>query len=177
MQRAKNLNETTGAYYQAFLSGAITIGRFGNIFLTMIIKVQYLIHINFVLMLIGNYVLFSDFIFIFQTWFGTIKMMGAYIGIILIGLGFSSLHPFLISFIEERISMSNKLVAFMTFSSGVFQTIIPFLIGDQIETNPAFFIFLNLVITSVAFVLYAILTYFERIRFRNLNFSTRLNKF
>lgn len=88
----------------------------------------------------------------------------AFVGIALIGLGFSSLHPFLISFVEERISMCNRLVAFMTLASNTFTTFAAILIGDILDYHAERFIVLNLVITSAAFILYIFLSALESIR-------------
>lgn len=95
-------------------------------------------------------------------------MEGAYTGIILIGLGFSSLHPFLISFVEERISMSNRLIAFMTLASNTFTTFASLLIGDLLDFHAERFIVLNLIITSSAFILYIVLSTLESIRLKKI---------
>ena len=102
--------------------------------------------------------------FVFPDYFGSNSLTMAFVGIGLIGLGFSSLHPFLISFVEERISMSNRLVAFMTLASNTFTTFASLLIGDLLDYHAERFIVLNLIITSAAFVLYIFLSALESIR-------------
>lgn len=96
--------------------------------------------------------------------------------IFLIGLGFSSLHPFLISFVEQRISMSNKLIAFMTFSSNTFTTIASLLIGNYLDSNAYKFISINLIITCFAFLFYIILYSLEFLRLRNMMSDTVYKK-
>lgn len=57
LQRTKGASEQTGAYGQFLLSVAITLGRLLNIFLTMIVKVEHMIFVNFILMIAGNMIL------------------------------------------------------------------------------------------------------------------------
>lgn len=51
------LTERTSSYGQGLLSLCITIGRLTNIFLTMFIKIQHMIFVNFFLVILGNLVM------------------------------------------------------------------------------------------------------------------------
>jgi len=167
LQKKKGLPEKTAAYGQSVLSMSITIGRLLNIFLTMCVKVQYMIFVNFTLLILGNFIMIIS---------GT-SISGAYASIVFIGLGFSSLYPFLISFVEERISMSNRMIAFMTFSAGIFQTPGPLLIGEYLEKTPDKFIVFNLAITTSAFALYIVLSTLEFFRLRDVSDQRKTNTY
>lgn len=57
LQNTKNLTEKTSSYGQGLLSISITVGRLLNIFITMRVKVQHMLFVNFVIMVFGNIVL------------------------------------------------------------------------------------------------------------------------
>ena len=69
------------------MTGCVTIGRFVNIFLSLKIETEFMIYVNFLLMLTGNLIL----IFLSSKYVESI-----WIGIGLIGFGFSSTYPLII---------------------------------------------------------------------------------
>ena len=158
------IDQKTAAYCQSVLSTATTVGRLINIFLTMKIGIQLMLFINFGSMIAGNCLIWIV---------GSYSLFGVYAGMILLGYGFSNAYPIIIAYVEERVTLSNKIMSLMNFSASFFLVLSPVLLGKIIDTNPSYFIILNLAITSFSFLVYVVLFILERLRLANKlrNFS------
>jgi len=151
------LDESAAAYVQGSLSTANTCGRIINIFLTMFISTQTMLFINFFFMIAGNCILkFS----------GTLT--GVYCGTILLGYGFSNCLPMLVGFVDERVTMRNKIMSLMNLSGAILNMSSLFLLGRILDTHAYYFTTYNLVITMVAFSIYCLLVVIERFRLSKL---------
>ena len=70
----------------------------------------------------------------------------------------------MISLIEERVTMSNRIMALLTFSGSVFLVVSPVTVGKFLDSTPSNFILLNLVITSISLGVYILLITLEFLR-------------
>lgn len=107
-----HLDKETASYSQAILSASILIGRGVNIFLTLFINIPTMIFINYVCMILGNCIIliFSD-----------VSLLVVNIGIAFVGYGFSNCYPMFLSYVDERVTLKNKLISFIFFTGGIFQ--------------------------------------------------------
>ena len=152
------IDQKTAAYCESVLSTSFTIGRFLNIFLTMKMEIETMLFINFCSMIAGNCLIWTV---------GGYSLFGVYAGLILLGYGFSNTFPIIIAYVEERVTLSNKIMSLTYFSGAVFSTGTPFLIGKFLNTKPTYFILLNLLITLFAFLMFIILFVLEKLRLTN----------
>lgn len=156
LQRSElKLDEKTAAYCQGYISTAITVGRILNLFLTIKISSQTMLFINYFFMILGNCLIMT---------IGTYSLQGVYVGCCLLGYGFSNCFPMMIAFVDERITINNKIMSLMNFSATILLTGSPILLGRFLDTNPSYFIVLNLIVTSSAFVFYILLVILEGLR-------------
>ena len=150
--RNNGLSSEAGAYCLAMLSTTTIIGRIVNIFLTMKISIQTFLFINFSLMT-------ASFLLIMVI--GSYSLYGVYGGILLFGFGLSNTYPLMLSFVEERITMTDRTMALLNFTPSGLLVIIPVLIGNFLDTNPSNFMMFTLVITLVALTIYIVLIVLE----------------
>lgn len=61
-----------------------------------------------------------------------------------IGSGLSSTYPLVLSYIENRIVITNTVQLYLLFASVVFLIFIPILVGHFIDTAPMVFAYINL---------------------------------
>ena len=159
LQKSKlKLDKATAAYCQGSLSTAITVGRVLNIFLTIKLSTKTMLFINYFFMILGNCILMT---------IGTYSLNGVYVGCCLLGYGISNTYPMMITFVDDRIKMSNKIMSLIHLSTAFLMTINPYLLGKFLNTNPTYYIGLNLSTISISFTIYILLFVLEKLRIRN----------
>ena len=134
------------------LSTTTTIGRIVNIFLSMKISIQTFLFINFSLMT-------ASFLLIIII--GSYSLYGVYGGILLLGFGLSNTYPLMLSFVEERITMTDRTMAVLNFTPSVFLVIVPVVVGNFLDTDPANFMMFTLAILLVSLTIYIVLIVLE----------------
>ena len=152
------LDQASAAYCQALLSTSTTIARIVNIFLTMKISTQTFLFINFALMIAGNSLILA---------FGRFSLYAIYAAVVLLGIGFSNSFPMMLALVEERITMSDRVMAMLNLSGSVFLVISPIVVGKLLDTSPANFMLLSLSVTLIALVFYIALVALESRRMAN----------
>lgn len=146
------LDQATAAYCQALLSTSTIVGRVVFIFLTMKISTQTFLFINFALIALGSTLILA---------LGQVSLYVVYTGIVLIGFGYSNAFGLLLALVEERITMSNRVMALMNFSGAVFLAVSPITVGRLLDTSPSDFMLLSLTLTLVSLVFYITLVVLE----------------
>ena len=147
-----HLDQATAAYCQAMLSTATFVGRLVNLYLTMKIDTQTFLFINFGLMIASSSLIMAV---------GARSLYGIYAGIVLLGFGYSNAFPMMLALVEERITMSNRVMATFNLVSSVFLVLSPITVGKLLDTSPSDFMLLTLTITLVALVVYIALVVLE----------------
>lgn len=99
-----NLDPEHAGYVFSILQFVIAGARFANIFLSFKVNTVANIYFNFVAMFVGTVIL----IIFLRT-----SLLMVEIGIGLLGLGYSSTYPLLITFVEQRISLTNRVSSIM----------------------------------------------------------------
>jgi MFS family permease len=156
-----NLDQLTAAYCQSVFSSSIFVGRLINIFISIIIDVKIMIFVNFILMIIGNYLMITV----------DNSLTGIYIGMAILGIGSSSSYPLLISFVEQTITLTNKRMSIINFSSALFITISPIVLGKLIDAKSEKFLLFNFNMVMFSFIIFIILLLLEHRRFNSKNFK------
>ena len=67
----------------------------------------------------------------------------------------------MLALVEERITMTDRTMALLNFTSSVFLVIAPVTVGNFLDSNPSSFMLLTVVITLVALAIYIILIVLE----------------
>ena len=140
-----NFDDTESSYISMILTGFVTFGRFVNIFLSLKIDTEFMIYINFTMMLGGNLIL----IFLSNH---SVEFLWTGIG--LIGLGFSSTYPLIIAFVEKRYLMTNSLSSLLEFSCLFFVCFSPIVLGHILDNIPDYFIYITTVISGILLIMF-----------------------
>ena len=161
LEKSKNLklNQQDAAKTFAILQTVITIARFLNIFLSFKVNAVANLYFNFAAMMSGIIMLV---IYLSKSLFYT------KIGISLLGLGQSSTYPLLIAFVEQRITLTNRVSSIMSFSSVFGLSVSPLVIGSLIDDNPNSFVYITLFVTIVTISVFTKLYFMEVLRLRRL---------
>lgn len=91
-------------------------------------------------------------------------MNGVYFGAVLLGYGFSNAFPMMISLVEERVNLNNRIMSYMSLSSGLLIAISSVTMGIFLDSNPSNYINLNFGFTLFAFMVYIVLFILEHLR-------------
>lgn len=150
-----DFNETEASYISVILTGCVTLGRFVNIFLSLKIETEFMIYVNFLLMLAGNLILI---------FFSSKSVELIWTGIGLIGLGFSSTYPLIIAFVEKRYLMSNSLSSLLEFSCLFFVCFSPIAFGHILDNIPDYFIYINTFSNLLIIILFVCLNFLGNFR-------------
>lgn len=123
--------------YTAITSLTSTASLFASIFLSMRLDSVRLIYANFAFLTGGNLLL----LFV-----GRSSDVWLVVALLLLGFGCSSSVPLLTAFYDQRITLSNSVIALMGLSFSVFVSFNPVLFGRRFEQNPLFFVYVNLAV-------------------------------
>lgn len=70
----------------------------------------------------------------------------------------------MISLVEERVTLSNRIMALLNFSGSVFLAISPVTVGRFLDSTPSNFILLNLALISMSLLIYIALITLDFLR-------------
>lgn len=154
-----HLDQATAAYCQALLSASTMIGRFVNILLSMKIGNQTFLFLNFSLIITGNFLIMIV---------GRLSLYGVYTGIVILGIGISNAFAMMLALVEERITMTDRIMSLLNFSGAIFLAVAPISVGQLLDKSPADFMLLSLALTLIALVFYIFLVMLESRRLANI---------
>ena len=149
------LSKSTGAYMVSVIRGSYMISRGLNIFLAAKFNPKFLLMIDFALIAVGNTLLLI---------FANSDQTMIWIGIILMGFGFSPVYPMVYSFLEERINVTNTVCGFFMFSSALMTIVNPLIEGKFIEEYPLIYVYINIGCLAVCFMTFIWLITTDRTR-------------
>jgi MFS family permease len=150
-----NLSKDVSAHLASVLGSAYAVGRFISMLMSVKTGVHRIIYGSVLLLLVSN-------ILAFYCPPGRLDYLGPLI--FLYGLGFSSLYPSMLTFIEERINITNTLNATMLCLSTALFCGNSVLIGSTIEKSPQLFIYLNIFYTLMFLVMFVLLHFTDLLK-------------
>lgn len=148
-----HLTKSTGAFMTSVVSASYTVSRGLSIFLATKFKTTTLLYFNLTMIGIGNVIVLINC---------NTNESGIWIGLIVMGFGFSSVFPGIYAFLEERINVTNTVCGFFMFASSLATTINPIIEGKYIESYPLVFLYINIVSLIICLILFGALHYTDR---------------
>lgn len=130
------ISKAKAAIMLSTLSAAYALSRGVCFFIGSRISTNQIIYSNMLLIGIGNSMLFA---------FANHNEPMIWLSIIMIGFGFGSTFPALLSLVEEKINVTNQLSGCLMFSSNVSVIVNSLLVGRMIQSAPQVFIYINAV--------------------------------
>lgn len=153
---ALKLTKSKAAFLTSVSSGAFAANRFASIFVASKIRVKTMLYASFLVVVTGNVILL--------TLANTSETM-LWIAVVLIGAGHSSIYPCFMSFLEQRMNVTTSVCALFVFSSVSSSIILPIVVGNYVEKYPLTYVYINVVLLTVCFAVFAILWFIDK-RFR-----------
>ena len=142
------LSETESATVLLWLTIGYTIGRGLGIVAILKVAPQYILCVNFVLILAGNTILVTV---------GGSSEPWLWVGSILLGLGFSTTYPAFYVYLEKYIFVSDSIAATVGVFTGVICAIYPLIVGHSVEKNPRMLNYVDYVSFTMALVSFLVL--------------------
>ena len=139
------LTKSKGAYMLSVLSAVFACCRGISIIVATRVKTSHMLYTNMLLIGIGNAILL---------FFGNSSEQWTWIGLIVMGIGYSCVFPGIYAFLEERINVTNSVCGCFMFASSIATTTNPILIGYFIETSPMIFVYINVVSLVVCLLIF-----------------------
>jgi fucose permease len=139
------LSKSTGAYMTSALSASYTASRLMAILFATKFSTLPMLYFDLIVILIGNLIVM---------FYANTSETGLWIGLIVLGAGFSSCFPAIYAFLEERINVTNTVCGMFMFMSSIGTTVSPLLEGKYIETWPLIFVWINLVSVVICILLF-----------------------
>ncbi|UXI22286.1 FAM76A protein [Sarcoptes scabiei] len=131
-----NLSPSSAAMISSAAALAFTIGRCLSIPLAIKFRPQTILYTNHILMLIGTILL--------AAYANTSERM-LWIGNIVLGCGFSSVYASIYAFLEQKISVTNRIGSIFVFAGGFTAAVSPSMVGRYIEADPLILIWFDLI--------------------------------
>ncbi|KAI1290836.1 Major facilitator superfamily domain-containing protein 4B [Halotydeus destructor] len=131
-----NISISEASYLGSGFYAAFAVSRVVNIFLALKLRTVVMIWIDVILIVLGTVIIFLT---------AATSVTGLWIGVVVMGIGFSSCWPGVFSFVEERISVTDTISGIFNFFTGLHPIAAPFLQGLYIQTFPMIFAYINLV--------------------------------
>ena len=141
LEKAANFSNSQASYISSVVFVAMAVGRVFTIVFSVRITCKIMLFFNFTISLIG---------FLFLTFLAMYSHVWVWISAILIGCGLSSTYPIILSYVENRIVITNNVQLYLLLSSLVLQVFVPIVVGHYIRTVPMLFAYVNLGMATAA---------------------------
>lgn len=142
-----HLDKTSASFVTSLYWFSFTFFRLCCLILINFISARSMLIIDLVLIMIGNCVLLP-LIWYEYTW-------ALWVGSAFMGIGVSSIYPTLWSFLETILPVTSKMTSIVNSCACVGEFIVPVLIGLYLETNPNIFIYIVMLYSGLACVIFA----------------------
>lgn len=159
-QGPQKLDKHMCAYMATMVGVGYTVGRFSSIFITPKGEVHRNVYGSVMLLLLCNVLIY---ICPLQRMEYLTPLMFFF------GIGFSSLFPSMLVFVEQRINITNKLNASMLAISTTLFSINSWAIGEYMNSTPQMFLYLNAAYPALFFILFVALHGTDFLKRRLLN--------
>ena len=127
--------EDEAAFMGSVVFVSMAVGRVFTIVFSTKITCKFMLFFNFSITLLGFFML---------TFFAMHSRSIIWLSTILIGAGLSSTYPIIISYVENRIVITNNVQLYLLLSSLVLLVFVPIIVGNSIQTAPMLFAYMCL---------------------------------
>ena len=148
------VSKSKAAIMLSSLSAAYATSRAVCFFVGSRVSANQIVYFNMVLIGIGNSMLYAA---------SNHSEPMIWLSMMMIGFGFGSTFPAILSLVEERINVTNQLSGWLMFSSNVSVIVNSLLVGRLIQSMPQVFIYINVGSLSVCCIILVAL-YFNETR-------------
>lgn len=146
------LSETVGSYMTSAFWAAFTVSRFISVFLAIKVSSLTLIFADIIITTIGSLVLL---------FLGASEEWALWLATVLLGIGIASFFPAAVGWVEQYITVTNKMAATFTVGAAFGEMVVPYTISHYIDEVPEVLLYIVPVSTVlsaiVVFVMYLIL--------------------
>ncbi|KAI1290837.1 Major facilitator superfamily domain-containing protein 4A [Halotydeus destructor] len=142
------IDQADASYMASIFFMAFAGSRFVSIALALKFSTVIMIWIDVILIIVGNIIIFFC---------ATTSVTGLWIGVIVMGIGFSSCFPGVLSFLEERITVTDKVSGILNCFVALHVIATPFVQGVYLEKFPMIFSYINLVSSVTVLICFGIL--------------------
>jgi len=129
------------AFMSSLINMSMAVGRVLTIIFALKITCKILLFFNLSMILLG---------YITLTYFAIHSKFIAWFTMIMIGFGQSSTYPLVLSYIENRIVITNTVQLYLLFASTILLIFMPIIVGHFIDTAPIMFNYFNLSLAVLA---------------------------
>jgi fucose permease len=144
------LDKATGAVMASVYWAFFTFFRLFAIFFADIIGAENNIYFNFSLIALSNFFLLP---------FGGSNVYCLWIGIVLMGLGTSSIWASIFGFLEDYFPVTSGITAAFSVAACLGQSIMPFIVGYFIDKYPPIFLWVTLAASLALIILFSVYSY------------------
>jgi len=142
-----HLSQPEGALLLSAFTGAFTVGRVGGILIVRKVVPEFLLGFNFLLILGGNSLLF----------FGNASWLSLVVGVLLLGLGFSTVYAVFLGYIQRYLRVGNLVGAVLVGMQSLISGVYPLLVGRFTVETPFVHLWANFFSLSLASVSFLII--------------------
>ena len=153
------LDKATGAVMASVYWAFFTFFRLFAIFFADIIGAEKNIYFNFMLIALSNFFLIP---------FGNSNVYCLWAGIVLMGLGTSSIWASIFGFLEDYFPVTSGMTAAFSVAACLGQSVMPFIVGHFIDAYPPIFLWVTLGASTLLVVLFTSFSWLCKHRLRNL---------
>lgn len=153
------LDKSTGAVMASVYWAFFTFFRLFAIFFADIIGAEKNIFFNFILIAASNLLLIP---------FGGTNIYALWAGIILMGLGTSSIWASIFGFLEDFFPVTSGMTAAFSVAACLGQSIMPFIVGHFIDAYPPIFLWVTLSASLILLTLFSTFSYLCKHRLQHL---------
>ncbi|XP_054157271.1 major facilitator superfamily domain-containing protein 4A-like [Oppia nitens] len=129
------LSEQTSDVIMSVMSASYTLGRGIGIILAIKVQPKYFLYTNFILISIGNLILYLS---------ANTSEIWLYVGTVILGFGFSTVFPSIFSYMESRIRLTNTVCGILSVSCAIIATVDPIIVGQYISNYPYILLYVNI---------------------------------
>lgn len=140
------LDKATGAVMASVYWAFFTFFRLFAIFFADVIGAEQNIYFNFILIALSNFFLIP---------FGNSNIYCLWAGIILMGLGTSSIWASIFGFLEDFFPVTSGITASFSVAACLGQSVMPFIVGHFIDAYPPIFLWVTLGASTLLIVLFS----------------------
>lgn len=144
------LDKATGAVMASVYWAFFTFFRLFAIFFADIIGAENNIYFNFSLIAMANFFLIP---------FGGTNVYCLWAGIILMGLGTSSIWASIFGFLEDYFPVTSGITASFSVAACLGQSLMPFIVGYFIDSYPPIFLWVTLAASLMLIILFSVFSY------------------
>ena len=138
------IEKDEAAFMASVVYMSMATGRLFTIIFALKTTCKILLFFNLSMILLG---------YITLTFFAIHSKFITWIAMLVIGGGLSSTYPLVLSYIENRIVITNTVQLYLLFASVLFLVFVPIIVGHFIDTAPMMFAYVNLALAATALIL------------------------